>query len=248
MSIQQLIFRTESRSMPMNNKEWWLHLSSCWLPPQGDGELLFVGIFISSIFCCCWNLYASQMQKNVRQMSWLSVPVQSEGEKERWGENGPLGMFSALLGFSCCICKMGVTVLPSKGSLANVHRRQYYDTASWEKKKAFIRSMGKETGGKAQLCLPDPGFGARLKGFQYQTFLNGRPFVSERFRCSGSTHVLGLWFRVGGAAVKGSQVFLMSAVPEVWTLVPGLVRNRTGAIWAGSAVTTSVPAICGLCK
>lgn len=41
---------------------------------------------------------------------------------------------------------------------------------AFEQKKAFIaRSTGKETGDKAQICLPGPGFGARFKEFQHQS-------------------------------------------------------------------------------
>lgn len=61
----------------------------------------------------------------------------------------------------CCT----LAVLLNKGLLPNEHRSQYMALAFEQKKKAFIvRSTGKETGGKAQICLPGPGFGARFQG------------------------------------------------------------------------------------
>lgn len=62
------------------------------LPPQGDDEMLFVGVFMSSIFCCCWHLCARQMQENVGQMPQLPASVQPEGEEDRRAERAPLGM------------------------------------------------------------------------------------------------------------------------------------------------------------
>lgn len=51
-------------------------------------------------------------------------------------------------------------MLPSKGLLSDAHRNQYYDIDFRGKKKAFIcESTGKETGNKAQICLPDPKLG-----------------------------------------------------------------------------------------
>ena len=43
---------------------------------------------------------------------------------------------------------------------------------AFEKRKSFIaRSTGKETGGRAQICLPQPGFGAKFKGLgKFQTW------------------------------------------------------------------------------
>lgn len=36
---------------------------------------------------------------------------------------------------------------------------------TFEKRKSFIaRSTSKETGDRAQICLPDPGFGVKFKG------------------------------------------------------------------------------------
>ena len=50
-----------------------------------------------------------------------------------------------------------------------------------KKSKAFVANLtGKETGGKVQICLPSPGFGARFKGFQHQIFLDNKISVSER--------------------------------------------------------------------
>lgn len=62
------------------------------LPPQGDDEMLFVGVFMSRIFCCCWHLCARQMQENVGQMPQLPASVQPEGEEDRRAERAPLGM------------------------------------------------------------------------------------------------------------------------------------------------------------
>lgn len=80
----------------------------------------------------------------------------------------PVGMSLVLLGFSCCIYKMGKTLLPSKHSLPDAHRSQYYGTGL-RKENALVtrKSNGKETGGKVELCLPDGGVGARFKGFQH---------------------------------------------------------------------------------
>lgn len=50
-------------------------------------------------------------------------------------------------------------LLWSKGSLPNAHRSQYYG-----KRKGFIVKLtGKKTGGKPQICLPDPEFGKNFK-------------------------------------------------------------------------------------
>lgn len=54
--------------------------------------MLFVGVFMSSIFCCCWHLCARQMQENVGQMPQLPASVQPEGEEDRRAEHAPLGM------------------------------------------------------------------------------------------------------------------------------------------------------------
>lgn len=79
-----------------------------------------------------------------------------------------VGMFLVLLGFSGCICKMGKTLLPSKHSLPDARRSQYYGTGLRKEKSLIIRkSNGTETGGKVQLCLPDGGVGAGFKGIQH---------------------------------------------------------------------------------
>lgn len=54
--------------------------------------MLFVGVFMSRIFCCCWHLCARQMQENVGQMPQLPASVQPEGEEDRRAERAPLGM------------------------------------------------------------------------------------------------------------------------------------------------------------
>lgn len=77
--------------------------------------------------------------------------------------------------------------------------------------KAFIcKSTGKETRGRAQICLPSPGFKAELRGFQHRIFLDNGLFASER--------VLGLRFQsclgpmvLLGAIVRGSQVLLINS-------------------------------------
>lgn len=54
--------------------------------------MLFVGVFMSRIFCCCWHLCARQMQENVGQMPQHPASVQPEGEEDRRAERAPLGM------------------------------------------------------------------------------------------------------------------------------------------------------------
>lgn len=62
------------------------------LPPQGDDEMLFVGVVMSSMCCCRWHLWARQMQENVGQMPQLPASVQPEGEEDSREERAPLGM------------------------------------------------------------------------------------------------------------------------------------------------------------
>lgn len=77
-----------------------------------------------------------------------------------------------------------------------------------------MRLTGKEIGGKVQILLSDPGFGARFKGFQHQVFLDNRPSLLEGciysdFQSRPSPLV---WW---GGAVKGLQVLLISGISKV---------------------------------
>lgn len=69
--------------------------------------------------------------------------------------------------------------LPSKGSLPDAHRSQYYDIG-FEKRKGFIvESTGKESGGKPQICVPNAGFSV-LGGLGYNAeVLAGAVLIGE---------------------------------------------------------------------
>lgn len=74
--------------------------------------------------------------------------------------------------------------------------------AACEKIVFIARLTGQGTGGKAQICLPDPRFRARINGFQHQNFLDSRPFPSERVQGFGFRSCPGpfvLWKEQGGA-------------------------------------------------
>lgn len=87
-------------------------------------------------------------------------------------------------------------MLLSKGVSAWHAQSQYYGTGFCKKKKALLQGWlaRRQTGGKAQLHLPDLGLGTRWKGFWHHIFLDSRLSLLKVFQCPGSGHVPVLWF------------------------------------------------------
>lgn len=92
--------------------------------------------------------------------------------------------------------KSKLRVLPSKGSLPNTHKSQ---RCFGEKKKLICEMPGKETEGKAQICLPSSGFKAGLRGLGTGSSWTTDPLLLKAFWSSGSSHVHVLWFCRGSS-------------------------------------------------
>lgn len=87
--------------------------------------------------------------------------------------------------------------------------------------------------GRAQISLPDSGFGWDFKGFQHWIFQDNGPLLPKGFCCSGAGHVPAVWFCVcvcvrGGLKVPtGHSRAMVTGVTVGWTSFPGLVRDGT---------------------
>lgn len=102
-------------------------------------------------------------------------------------------------------------LLPSRGSLPNVHRRQYYGTGFWEKKRLLsLTPLARRQEARLKSCSSIQGLWWDFKGFQHQIFLDKGPFTSI-FRSLSCPHPLFSWQSLG-EAVTGSQVLLVRGI------------------------------------
>ena len=119
------------------------------------------------------------------------------------------------------------TPSPSKGSLPVEHRSQHYGMSFAENFKKLL-SLGREKGGRAQICpLPDPGFGGS-KGFQHQVLLDSGPSLRKGFWSSG----LGPDRSCGSMQRKQLRVTPGTCERYIYglTLASSLTRNRVGPV------------------